>query len=292
MAQNDNAVLNAAVGYVYIAPTGTAAPTPAALKLINPDTYGAQVQTVKVTGGPTSGTFTLTVGAQTTTAIAYNASAAVVQAALEALSSVGTGNVVVTGALLSDTNGFDVTWALGKAATAQTITGTATFTGGTSPAVAVTVKSALTGWKSVGHTSRGTLPEFGFDGDTTEVRGSWQKKKLREIQTDDPIDYLTVVLNQFDKDALGLYYGPNASATPGVFGVSSSGQNANAETAGLVIIQDGTVRLGFHFSKAAVKRDDKIDIPIDDLAALPLKFTFLDYGSELLFSWINEDLFA
>ena len=292
MAQNDNAVLNAAVGYVYIAPTGTAAPTPAALKLINPDTYGAQVQTVKVTGTPTSGTFTLTVGAQTTTAIAYNAAASVVQAALAALSSVGTGNVVVTGALLSDTNGFDVTWALGKAATAQTITGTATFTGGTSPAVAVTVKSALTGWKSVGHTSRGTLPEFGFDGDTTEVRGSWQKKKLREIQTDDPIDYLTVVLNQFDKDALGLYYGPNASATPGVFGVSSAGQNANAETAGLVIIQDGDVRLGFHFSKAAVKRDDKIDIPIDDLAALPLKFTFLDYGSELLFSWINEDLFA
>ena len=37
---------------------------------------------------------------------------------------------------------------------------------------------------------------------------------------------------------------------------------------------------------------DAIDLPIDDLAALPIKFTFLDYNSELLFSWINEDLFA
>jgi len=292
MAQNDNAVLNAAVGYVYVAPVGTAAPTPAALKLITPDTYGAQIQTVKLTGSPTAGSFTLTAGAQTTAAIAYNATPAAVKAALELLTSVGSGNVYVTGTLLTDTNGFDVTWALAKAATAQTITATATLTGGTTPAATITLKSALTGWKSVGHTSRGTLPEFGFDGDKTEVRGSWQKKKLREIQTDDPIDYLTVVLNQFDKDALNLYYGPNASATAGVFGVTSASQNANAENAGLVIIQDGTSRLGFHFSKAAVKRDDKIDLPIDDLAALPLKFTFLDYGSELLFSWINEDLFA
>lgn len=292
MPQNDAAVLNAAVGYVYVAPVGTAAPTPAALKLINPDTYGAQVQTVKITGAPTGGTFTLTVGAQTTAAIPYNATTAQVKAALELLTSVGAGNVIVTGTLISDASGFDVAWALAKAAVSQTITSAASLTGGTTPAVAITLKSAFAGWKSVGHTSRGTLPEFGFDGDSTEVRGSWQKKKLREIQTDDPIDYLSVVLHQFDKDALALYYGANAAATAGVFGVTSASQNANLEQAGLVIIQDGTTRLGFHFSKAAVKRDDKIELPIDDLASLPLKFTFLDYGSELLFSWINEDLFA
>jgi hypothetical protein len=48
-------------------------------------------------GSPSAGTFTLTVGASTTTGIAYNAAAAAVQAALEALPTVGTGNVVVTG---------------------------------------------------------------------------------------------------------------------------------------------------------------------------------------------------
>ncbi|MGZ9829857.1 hypothetical protein ACXYTP_23370 [Tsukamurella ocularis] len=49
--------------------------------------------TVKGTGG----TFTLTFAGQTTTGIAYNAAPATVRAALEALSSVGAGNVTVTG---------------------------------------------------------------------------------------------------------------------------------------------------------------------------------------------------
>jgi hypothetical protein len=292
MAQNDSAVLTAAVGYIFVGPVGTPPPTPAALKTIDLSTYGAQVQTLKITGAPTGGTFTLTVGGQTTGAIPFNATTAAVRTALEALTAVGVGNVVVSGALISDANGFDVAWAGSKANVSQTITSTPTLTGGTSPAAPVTIKSAALGWNNAGHTSRGTLPEFGYDGDTTEIRGSWQKKKLREIQKDDPIDYLSVVLHQFDKDALGLYYGPNASTTSGVFGVSSNSQNTNAEAAGLVVIQDGSLRLGFHFHKAAVKRDDKIELPIDDLAALPIKFTFLDYGSELLFSWINQDLFA
>ena len=59
--------------------------------------------TVKVAIGnpgsvPTSGTFTLTFGGQTTSALSYNSTAAQVQAALQALSSIGTNNVLVTGA--------------------------------------------------------------------------------------------------------------------------------------------------------------------------------------------------
>lgn len=45
----------------------------------------------------TGGTFTLTFGGFTTTALAYNADAATIQAALEALSSIGSGNVTVSG---------------------------------------------------------------------------------------------------------------------------------------------------------------------------------------------------
>jgi hypothetical protein len=45
---------------------------------------------------PTSGTFTLTMGGQTTSGIQYNATAAAVQTALEALSTIGAGNVIVT----------------------------------------------------------------------------------------------------------------------------------------------------------------------------------------------------
>lgn len=191
MAQNDDAVLTAAVGYVYVGPVGTAAPSPADILTLD----------------------------------------------------------------LEDPSAW-----------------------------------ASAGWASVGHTSRGTLPEFGFEGGESEMKGSWQKKKLREIQKDDPVDYLTVILHQFDQDALSLYYGENGSTVDGVFGVKSG--VSPAEKAGLVVIQDGDLRLGFHFHKASVKRDDAIELPIDDFAALPVRFTFLDYNDELLFSWISQDLFG
>lgn len=53
-------------------------------------------QKITLRGAPTGGTFTLTFSSQTTGAIPYNASAEVVQAALEALSSGGYGNFLVT----------------------------------------------------------------------------------------------------------------------------------------------------------------------------------------------------
>jgi hypothetical protein len=49
-------------------------------------------------GAASAGTFTLTYGGQTTATIAYTANAALVQTRLEALSSLGPGNVEVTGA--------------------------------------------------------------------------------------------------------------------------------------------------------------------------------------------------
>ncbi|AWY03841.1 major tail protein [Gordonia phage Nedarya] len=151
--------------------------------------------------------------------------------------------------------------------------------------------TGATGWDSIGHTSRGEMPEWGFDGGDSEVKGSWQKKKLREITAEDPIDYLTIRLHQFDEDAFNLYYGENASTTPGIFGVSTKG-NKRAEKSFLAVIVDGDERLGFHVPKASVKRDDAIQLPVDDLASLPIRATFLDLeGEPLLFKWINEDLF-
>src|SRR5437762_2902489 len=60
-------------------------------------------QTITITGTPTGGTFTLTFNGATTAAIAYNASAANVQSALTALSSVGTGNLTASGGALPGT---------------------------------------------------------------------------------------------------------------------------------------------------------------------------------------------
>lgn len=53
-------------------------------------------QIITLAGTPTGGTFTLTYSGQTTGAIAYNASAATVQTALEGLSNIAVGDVTVT----------------------------------------------------------------------------------------------------------------------------------------------------------------------------------------------------
>jgi hypothetical protein len=143
-----------------------------------------------------------------------------------------------------------------------------------------------TGWDLVGHTSRNDLPEFGYDGGDTEVKGSWQKKKLRELVTDDPEDFLTLKLEQFDANALTLYYGANVSATAGEFGVSAT-DFSPVERALLVVIVDGSFRIGFHAHKASVKRDDSIELATDDFGTLPVKAKFLQHQTNALFKWIN-----
>jgi hypothetical protein len=63
---------------------------------------------------PTAGTFTLTFGANTTAALAYNISAAALQTALQGLASIGSGNILVTG---DNVAGFVLTFTAGKGAT-------------------------------------------------------------------------------------------------------------------------------------------------------------------------------
>lgn len=55
-------------------------------------------QTVRVTGAPIGGTFTLTYQGQTTSPLPYNSTAATLATALANLSTIGAGNVSVTGA--------------------------------------------------------------------------------------------------------------------------------------------------------------------------------------------------
>jgi YD repeat-containing protein len=55
------------------------------------------VQQVMLTGSPTGGVFTLSFNGQTTNHQPYNASAATLQAALQGLSSIGSGNVLISG---------------------------------------------------------------------------------------------------------------------------------------------------------------------------------------------------
>lgn len=96
----------------------------------------SEVQTVTISGSPTGGTFVLVFQDQATTDIAFNATAATVQAALRALSTIGGSNVNVTG---SAGGPYTVTFA-GTLADMKldVMNATSDLTGGTSPAVTVT----------------------------------------------------------------------------------------------------------------------------------------------------------
>lgn len=96
----------------------------------------SEAQTVTITGGPTGGTFTLTYSGQATAAIAYNANAAAVQSALEALSNLAPGDVTVTGGPGPATP-YVVTFRAGMGNVVQMTASGAGLTGGTAPAVNV-----------------------------------------------------------------------------------------------------------------------------------------------------------
>jgi hypothetical protein len=87
-----------------------------------------EVQTVSHNG--TGGTLTLTFEAQTTAAIAWNANAATVQAALVALSNVGPSDVIVTGGPWPALMTFHFTGALGEANRTQMTSSAASLTPG------------------------------------------------------------------------------------------------------------------------------------------------------------------
>lgn len=222
MALNDQAVVTAAVGYIFTAAPGTASPTPAELKALDLSVFQTRLGDEEVVA-PDAGD----ADAGTTT---------------------------------KSTTKSDPKAALPAA------------------------------WSNIGHTSRGDLPEFGYEGGDTEVRGTWQNESLREIQTEPIADYLNMFLHQFDVPTFELYYGKNGSSVDGVFGVAG-GTVKPEERALLIIIVDGDVRIGFYAPKASIRRDDSITLGVDEFAALPVRATFLKDGTKNKYEWINADLF-
>jgi hypothetical protein len=290
MPLNDNAVLTAAIGYVYDAPVGTVAPTPTELAVADPQTYGAQSQTLTVNGAPTSGTFTVKVGTTGTPSapIQYNATAAQVQAAIEGLAEVGLGNTAVSGTTVA--TGVTVSLIGELQGTSLTFITTPTFTGGTTPTAVFAVTMPANGWGQIGHTSRDKMPKFGYKGGEYNLKGTWQRKRLRLVQDKDiPADTVSLELEQWDRTAMELYFGADAADTDGVYGVD--GNFVPVEKALLILIVDGPTTIGFYSPKAAITRDGEIELPLDDFVPLPIKATFLNLGSRRLYDWISEPLF-
>ena len=279
---NDNAVFTAATGYVYYAPVGTAAPTPAQLAEFNPDTFGSHTYELKITGSPTGGTYTITAGGDTTEAIKHDASAAEVQAALDKLGSVGTGGAVVTG--VNPKDGYQVSFIGDNFAKTVEASVDSSLTGGTTSKADLTEVDKPIGWEPLGHTDDEELPEFGYEGGETEAKGSWQRKNLREVSSEAPVDYVTVKALQFDAKTLEMYYGKNASKIANVFGVDDPSAGG-VEYAFLIVMVDGLFKISFSAAKASVRRDESITLATDDFSILPLRSTFVKHPGRHLFEW-------
>jgi hypothetical protein len=146
-----------------------------------------EVQRITITGTPTGGTFTLTFGGYTTAGIAYNANAAAVVAALEALPNIDSGDVSATGGALPG-SAVDVTFGgryAGINVPAMTASG-AGLTGGTSPAVAISTQTAGGGAAGSGQTGLTDLyaVRFGLDGvHAVKTPGDLVKTWLPDFRT-------------------------------------------------------------------------------------------------------------
>lgn len=106
-----------------------------------------EVQLLTISGTPTGGTFTVTFRGSTSATVAYNATAAVLQVALENMPSIGAGNVVVSGGPGPGTP-FTLTFA-GQLAgeNIPQVTAAHTFTGGAGPNIAPSTTTPGVGYK-------------------------------------------------------------------------------------------------------------------------------------------------
>ncbi len=180
-----------------------------------------EVQTITITGTPTGGSFTLTFTGQTTAGIAYNANAAAVLSALEALSNIAPGDVTVGGGPGPGTP-YTVTFSGGSYGSTDVAVMTASgasLTGGSSPNVAVTtttpgvnldLATLPTGWEDLGWiTSDGVT--YGRTTEVSDVTSFGSVQPTRSDVTQDTIT-MQVVAQQTSLLTLGLYTGADTSA--------------------------------------------------------------------------------
>lgn len=129
----------------------------------------AEVQTLTVNA--TGGDFDVTFSGQTAADLAYNISAANLQTALEALSNIAPGDVVVTGGPGDDggTTPYTLTWSAARGAVAEPTTNAAGLTGGAGTAAVATTTPGVTAVAEVQ-----TITIAGADGGTFTLTYSGQ----------------------------------------------------------------------------------------------------------------------
>lgn len=181
-----------------------------------------EVHTVSIIGAFTSGTWTYTINGQTTTGIALDASAAAVQTALEALSNVAPGDVVVSG----DVGGpWTVTFqgALAFTNITASVSGAGLSPGGTAAAAQLATKvdgagpNSTSDYQSV-TVKIGEVFQFPFPPEgAIDIMGRWNANDASPTMVRARIYNNRVVLSRFNAGIENVMYTLPSLSTPPMF---------------------------------------------------------------------------
>ena len=128
--------------------------------------------------------------------------------------------------------------------------------------------------RSLGHTSTDDLPAWDGDGGDTEVKGSWERQKLREVAKDVEVNWFAVKALQFDNEIMSLASGGGDASRPEQFWAPT--RKKFPELGALIVYIDsvGGV-IGELVPRCSVRKDDNIEHATDEFSAIPLRFTQL-----------------
>jgi hypothetical protein len=165
--------------------------------------------------------------------------------------------------------------------------------GATEPTLAnintfVSAGTLPSGFTELGHTDAEDIIAFDQDGGDSEVFKSWQNAALRQVITDEAVDFFVIPALELSNTVLSLYYGGGDASTANRFELPDT--PAATEKAVCIVMVDGTVNVAFYVPKASILRDDSPEFATDAFAKFPLRFTVLKATSDPRAVWIADRL--
>jgi hypothetical protein len=133
-------------------------------------------------------------------------------------------------------------------------------------------------WEEIGHTDAEEIMSFASEGGDTTVLATLQNKQLRTTKA--PLtESFGLTLQQFNEEALKLYYGANATkAADGAIRPASN--PTPTQVAFLAVFWDGENVFPIYAEKVEISRGGEVDLADpENLAGLPLTIQPLNNGA-------------
>jgi hypothetical protein len=161
---------------------------------------------------------------------------------------------------------------------------TATYNATTPEAMPSDLSAPGVAWEQMGHTSLEDVFSIASEGGESTTIGTLQNKALRTSHAA-RVETFNITLQQFDTDALKLYFGSNATVSAG--GAVQVPTNPTPTVCSfLAVFVDGENEFALYAPKAEIFRADDISIgDTESLASLPHAVKPLAHGTN---NWMYQ----